>query len=114
MMTEELGKAQVRCRGRGALRAAPRPGARQGPPSQRVPRPKVLSTTVTGPYEKVIGFGLGKMLGWLVENGAFPMGPPTMHWLKDPTQTEDPAEYVTELQVPMGSARGAARVCPRA
>lgn len=63
---------------------------------------KALATTVKGPYAAGIGAGIGKLMAWMGANDAFPMGPPTMVWLKDPTHTENPAEYETEIRFGIG------------
>jgi effector-binding domain-containing protein len=67
-----------------------------------LPEQQVAVTTVTGPYEG-LGPATGGLFGWVMQKGLVPMGAPTYVYLKDPTSAASPAEYVTEVSVPVVS-----------
>jgi effector-binding domain-containing protein len=55
-----------------------------------------------GPYEG-IGATIGKVFGCIGANQLMPMGAPVMAYLKDPSQTQNPEEYETEVLVEVGA-----------
>ncbi|MBN1773083.1 MAG: GyrI-like domain-containing protein [Deltaproteobacteria bacterium] len=67
-----------------------------------VPEQQVVVTTVNGAYEK-LGPAVGALFGWIRQNGLMPMGAPTFVWVKDPSATQNPEEYVTEIRLPVAS-----------
>ncbi len=99
MMTEEMGETAWGKADPAAFEKPSNPPSGTVELAKRIPN-KVLSTTVTGPYESAIGLGMGKLFGWLSANGGIPMGGPSMLWIKGPTHTENPDAYVTEVRVP--------------
>ncbi len=54
-----------------------------------------------GPYDG-IGATIGKVFGCIGSNQLVPMGAPVMAYLKDPSQTQNPEEYETEVLVEVG------------
>ncbi|MBM4354627.1 MAG: GyrI-like domain-containing protein [Deltaproteobacteria bacterium] len=54
-----------------------------------------------GPYDG-IGATIGKVYACIGMNGLVPLSGPTMAYLKDPSQTQNPEEYETEVFVEIG------------
>jgi effector-binding domain-containing protein len=64
------------------------------------PAMTVASTTHRGPYDEV-GPAYHTITGWIQEHGHEIAGPPREIYLSDPSETPDPADYVTEIQFPI-------------
>jgi effector-binding domain-containing protein len=56
-----------------------------------------------GPYEK-ISEAYSFIMGWLEQNGYRITGPDREHYLTGPNETQNPADYVTEIQFPITAA----------
>lgn len=56
-----------------------------------------------GPYER-IGEAYNAVMTWLEPNGYHIAGPVREVYLRGPGDTENPEEYVTEIQVPVEKA----------
>ena len=61
---------------------------------------QAVSTTVTGPYEG-IGAAMGRVFAWMQPHGLIPAGSPMFVYLKGPGTAATPADYVTEIHVPV-------------
>lgn len=61
----------------------------------------VASTVHRGPYDEV-GPAYHTLTGWIQEHGHEVAGPPREVYLTDPQETPDPADYLTEVQFPIG------------
>ena len=64
------------------------------------PAMTVASTTHRGAYDE-IGPAYSTLTGWIQEHGHEIVGPPREIDLTDPSETPDPADYVTEIQFPI-------------
>jgi len=64
-----------------------------------VPATRSASLMYQGPYED-IGPEYARLWTWIAENSFVPSGPPRELWYSDPATTE-PAEYLTEIQMPI-------------
>ena len=60
-------------------------------------------TVYKGPYEN-IGEGYTALMSWIEGNGYQITGPDRELYLTSPADTQDPAEYVTEIQFPVTKA----------
>jgi effector-binding domain-containing protein len=60
-------------------------------------------TVYKGPYDK-IGEAYSAIMKWTEENGYQITGPDRELYLTSPADTQDPAEYVTEIQFPVKTA----------
>lgn len=65
------------------------------------PAQKVLIATVHGPYD-LIGPACDQLADHLASNDLQPTGPMFNRYLVGPGRTDDPAEYVTEVCLPIG------------
>jgi effector-binding domain-containing protein len=65
-----------------------------------LPATTVAWTLHRGPYDEV-GPAYHTVAGWIQEHGHDLAGPPREVYLSDPSQTPDPAEYLTEIQFPI-------------
>lgn len=79
--------------------ATPFPGAGEVV-GQELPAMTVASTTHRGPYDEM-GPAYHTVTGWIQEHGHEIAGPPREIYLSDPSDTPDPADYVTEVQFPI-------------
>jgi effector-binding domain-containing protein len=61
----------------------------------------VAWTTHQGPYDE-IGPAYHTVSGWIQGRGHEIAGPPREIYLTDPSETDDPDEYLTEIQFPIG------------
>lgn len=68
--------------------------------TEEQPDMTVASTVHHGPYDE-IGPAYHVLLGWIHEHGHEAVGPMREVYLTDPGTTPDPADYVTEVQVPI-------------
>ena len=64
------------------------------------PAMTVASTMHRGAYDE-IGPAYTTLVGWIQEHGHEIVGPPREVYLTDPSETPDPADYVTEIQFPI-------------
>lgn len=64
------------------------------------PAMTVASTTHRGAYDE-IGPAYTTLAGWIQEHGHEIAGPPREIYLSDPSETPDPADYLTEIQFPI-------------
>ena len=64
---------------------------------------QAASTIYKGPYEG-IGEAYKAIMAWAESNGYKITGPDREHYLVSPGDTQDPAEYVTEVQFPIEKA----------
>lgn len=64
------------------------------------PAMTVASTMHRGAYDE-IGPAYSTLTGWIQEHGHEIVGPPREIYLTDPSETPDPADYVTEIQFPI-------------
>ncbi len=62
---------------------------------------QALTILVKGPYEVNIQEGFNFAGTWMEENDYDFSGPPRTQYIKGPGDTKDPAEYVTEIQIPI-------------
>lgn len=69
------------------------------------PVSRVAAKTVVGPYD-ALGEPIGALYAWAVKVGVLPMGPPTMVYRKGPGQVADPAQFETELWIPVAVLAG--------
>ncbi len=67
---------------------------------QEMPAMTVASTMHRGPYDEV-GPAYHTLTGWIQEHGHEIAGPSREIYLTDPSETRDPADYVTEIQFPI-------------
>jgi effector-binding domain-containing protein len=58
------------------------------------------TTTHRGPYDQV-GPAYQTLMGWVQEHGREVVGPPREVYLTDPRETPDPADYLTEIALPI-------------
>ncbi|HEY0216793.1 MAG TPA: GyrI-like domain-containing protein, partial [Cellulomonas sp.] len=66
----------------------------------RMPAQEVVSATLHGPYDGVSA--VSQALGtWVAENGAVIAGPMLNIYVVGPAQSQDPADWVTEVCVPI-------------
>jgi effector-binding domain-containing protein len=65
-----------------------------------LPQTTVAWTIHHGPYDEV-GPAYHTLTGWIQEHGHEIAGPPREIYLTDPTETPDPADYLTEVQFPI-------------
>jgi len=68
---------------------------------EEMPAMTVASTIHRGPYDEV-GPAYHTLTGWIQEHGHEVAGPPREVYLTDPQETPDPADYLTEVQFPIG------------
>jgi effector-binding domain-containing protein len=64
------------------------------------PAMTVASTMHRGAYDE-IGPAYQTVVGWIQEHGHEIAGPPREVYLTDPSETPEPADYVTEIQFPI-------------
>ena len=64
---------------------------------------KAACTVYKGPYEE-IGAAYNAIMSWTESNGYQITGPDRELYLTSPTDTQDPAQYVTEIQFPVKKA----------
>jgi effector-binding domain-containing protein len=77
---------------------APLPGVETGVPSLRQSPPRRVAYTIhQGRYE-LLDMTIGKADAWLRQNGIEPLGGPTIVYLRDPSNTAHPSEYLTEVR----------------
>jgi len=82
------------------------PQAQTGKPKVRsVPEHQAASVIHKGPYDG-IGMAMGMAFGFIGQNKLVPMGAPVMVYLKDPKNTENPEEYVTEIRIAVAIPEG--------
>ena len=82
--------------------AAPLGG--QGPVKVRDLNGGEMACTIhKGPYEG-IGEGYGAVMAWMAPNGYQPAGMVREVHLRSPSDVTDPAEYVTEIQLPVSKS----------
>ena len=67
-----------------------------------LPGGDVVTTTHVGPYD-TLGQSWDALGGWLAEQGKVGGGPPWELYLTDPGEVQNPAEWRTELVMPLGS-----------
>ena len=67
-----------------------------------LPGGDVVTTMHVGPYE-TLGQSWGALEGWMQENGRGPGGAAWEVYWTDPGEVPDPAEWRTELVMPLGS-----------
>ena len=60
-------------------------------------------TIYKGPYEGITE-AFSALITWIEGNGYKITGPDREHYLVSPGDTQDPAEYVTEIQFPVEKA----------
>lgn len=65
-----------------------------------LPGERVASTTHIGSYG-AIGGAYEELFNWIHEHGLETAGPPREIYIVGPAQTDRPAEYVTEIDVPI-------------
>ncbi|WP_448062188.1 MerR family transcriptional regulator [Cellulomonas hominis] len=66
----------------------------------RMPAQEVVAATLHGPYDGVSAVS-GALGTWVAENGAVIAGPMLNIYVVGPTQSHDPADWVTEVCVPI-------------
>jgi len=64
-----------------------------------VPEARVASLMYQGPYEQIAP-AYETLFGWIIEQGFVPGGPPRELYYSDPSEVP-PAEYLTEIQMPI-------------
>lgn len=79
--------------------AAPFPGSGEVV-GEEFPATTVASTIHRGPYDE-LGPAYHTVTGWIQEHGHEIAGPPREIYLTDPNETQDPADFVTEIQFPI-------------
>lgn len=67
---------------------------------EQIPALTVAYTLHRGPYDEV-GPAYHTVQGWIQEHGHEVTGPPREVYLTDPAETQDPADYLTEVQFPI-------------
>jgi effector-binding domain-containing protein len=67
---------------------------------QELPATTVAWTLHRGPYDE-IGPAYHTVTGWVQEHGHDVAGPPREIYLTDPGETPDPADFLTEVQIPI-------------
>lgn len=65
-----------------------------------LPAATVAAVRVKGPYSD-IGARYTELLAWLAAEGLDPEGPPREVYLRHPGSGGDPADFLTEIQVPV-------------
>ena len=68
---------------------------------EELPAVTVASTIHRGPSDEV-GPAYHTLTGWIQEHGHEVAGPPREVYLTDPQETPDPADYLTEVEFPIG------------
>ena len=66
------------------------------------PPTRVAAYTHHGPYED-LRMAYETLVRWISENGYIITGPPREVYLTGPHSTDDPADYVTEIHIPIES-----------
>lgn len=65
------------------------------------PVERMASTMVYGPFERIAG-AFQSFAGWLARHDAYQMGPTSRQIVhRGPWNEEDPAQYLTEIQIPL-------------
>lgn len=67
-----------------------------------LPSTKVVSTLHTGPFDSV-GPAYAALYQWIEAHKQCPAGPIRESYIDGPWNKDDPAEYITEIQVPLAS-----------
>ncbi|MGE5551008.1 MAG: MerR family transcriptional regulator [Bacteroidota bacterium] len=70
---------------------------------RELPAAEMASTIYQGKYEE-IGNGYNAVMAWLEPNGYRLAGPIREVYLRGPGDTQDPSQYVTEIQAPVEKA----------
>ncbi len=67
---------------------------------RELPATTVAWTLHRGPYDE-IGPAYRTVTSWVAEHGHDVAGPPREVYLTDPSETPDPADFLTEVQIPI-------------
>jgi effector-binding domain-containing protein len=67
---------------------------------REMPTVELATCIAAGPYENV-GQAYEALMGWVEANGYRLAGPPREVYLRGPNETDDPNEYLTEVQFPI-------------
>ena len=73
--------------------------------SRELPGGLMACAVYQGPYEG-IGEAYNAVMAWIEPNGYRVAGPVRENYLRSPGDTNDPTQYVTEIQVPVDKAQG--------